>query len=149
MTKNRSFSSLKPVGTLIPKNIKKLIKNKNPGTEIGIKNLWDKIIGPELASKCEVVKISKYNNENNIYLKVDRNHLIDIDYSRDEIIEKINSYFGYKYTNKILINVKEKANNKNNNKKLFIDSKLKKILNEIKDESLKDKLLKLGDGKYE
>ena len=47
MKKNRTFSSLKPIRSLIPDNIKKIIKN-TPTTDISnLKRSWEKILGKE------------------------------------------------------------------------------------------------------
>ena len=101
MKKNRTFSSLKPIRSLIPDNIKKIIKN-TPTTDISnLKRSWEKILGKELSNKCTLLKVQKNNSENSLFLKVDRSDLIDIDYSRDEIAEKINSFLGFKYISKI------------------------------------------------
>ena len=37
-------------------------------------------------------------------MNVPKHHILDIDYSRDYIIEKLNSYFGYHFVSKIVIN---------------------------------------------
>ena len=72
--------------------MKKLIKNHPTSNYDKLKKSWKKIVGENLSKKCELVKVQKYNSENSIFLKVDRNYLIDVDYSRDEIIEKVNSF---------------------------------------------------------
>ena len=104
MKKNRTFSSLKPIRSLLPENIKKLIKNK-PYTDYDtLKTSWRTVLGDDIAKKCELIKMEKYNNQKCIFLKVNRQFLIEIDYARDEIIKKINSFFGYECVSKILIN---------------------------------------------
>lgn len=146
MKKNRTFSSLKPISSLLPDNVKKLIKNRPHGDLEKLKNSWAKIIGDDLAGKSEVQKIQKFNSENSIFLKVSKEHLIDVDYSRDEMIEKINAYLGFKFVNKILINVKENYKDPQISKKtLNFDKKLKNIVETIEDEELKTKLLNLGN----
>ena len=92
MKKNRTFSSLKPIHSLLPDNIKKLIKNNPTSNFANLKNSWENILGADLSKKCQLIKIQKYNSENSIFINVDRKYLIDVDYSRDEILEKINSF---------------------------------------------------------
>ena len=59
MKKNRTFSSLKPIRSLIPDNIKKIIKN-TPTTDISnLKRSWEKILGKELSNKCTLLKVQK------------------------------------------------------------------------------------------
>ena len=45
MKKNRTFSSLKPIRSLLPENIKKLIKNKSYTDYDTLKNSWRTVLG--------------------------------------------------------------------------------------------------------
>ena len=59
MKKNRTFNSLKPIRTLLPENVKKLIKNK-PITDFdSLRNSWNRVLGEETAKKCQLIKIEK------------------------------------------------------------------------------------------
>ena len=140
MKKNRTFSSLKPIRSLIPDNIKKIIKN-TPTTDISnLKRSWEKILGKELSNKCTLLKVQKNNSENSLFLKVDRSDLIDIDYSRDEIAEKINSFLGFKYISKILINANDNKSPQETKKSLNLNKKMENLLDSIQDKDLKEKL---------
>ena len=66
MKKNRSFSTLKPIHTLLPENLKKLIKNHPTSNYENLKKSWEKIVGENLSKKCALVKVQKYNSENNL-----------------------------------------------------------------------------------
>ncbi len=140
MKKNRSFSTLKPIHTLLPENLKKLIKNHPTSNYENLKKSWKKIVGENLSKKCELVKVQKYNSENSIFLKVDRNFLIDVDYSRDEIIEKVNSFLGFKFASKILINIKENKSPQGVKKGLKLNKKMENLIDSLSDEELKNKL---------
>ncbi len=140
MKKNRTFSSLKPIGYLIPDNLKKLIKNKPFSNYDNLKKSWSSILGEQLADMCQLVKVEKYNEKNSIFLKVDRKNLIEIDYSRDEIIKKINSFLGFEFASKILINIEDKKSPQVNKKSLKLNKKTKNLINSIKDEELRKKL---------
>ena len=123
MKKNRTFSSLKPIRSLLPENIKKLIKNK-PYTDYDtLKTSWRTVLGDDIAKKCELIKMEKYNNQKCIFLKVNRQFLIEIDYARDEIIKKINSFFGYECVSKILINFEDNASTQLSKKSLTLNEK--------------------------
>ena len=140
MKKNRTFSSLKPIRSLIPDNIKKIIKN-TPTTDISnLKRSWEKILGKELSKKCTLLKVQKNNSENSLFLKVDRSDLIDVDYSRDEIAEKINSFLGFKYISKILINANDNKSPQETKKSLNLNKKMENLIDSIQDEDLKEKL---------
>lgn len=145
MKKNRSFSTLKPIHTLLPENLKKLIKNHPTSNYENLKKSWKKIVGENLSKKCELVKVQKYNSENSIFLKVDRNYLIDVDYSRDEIIEKVNSFLGFKFASKILINIKENKSPQGVKKGLKLNKKMENLIDSLNDEELKNKLKNFSD----
>ena len=147
MKKNRSFSTLKPIHTLLPENLKKLIKNHPTSNYENLKISWKKIVGENLSKKCELVKVQKYNGENSIFLKVDRNYLIDVDYSRDEIIEKVNSFLGFKFASKILINIKENKSPQGVKKGLKLNKKMENLLDSLNDEELKNKLKNFSNDK--
>ena len=147
MKKNRSFSTLKPIHTLLPENLKKLIKNHPTSNYENLKKSWKKIVGENLSKKCELVKVQKYNSENSIFLKVDRNYLIDVDYSRDEIIEKVNSFLGFKFASKILINIKENKSPQGVKKGLKLNKKMENLIDSLNDEELKNKLMNFSNDK--
>ena len=75
------------------------------------------------------------------------NNIIDVEYNKSEIINKINSYFGYKVIDKIRL---EKFNTKIVSKKnIYISdaskSRYLKSINNIKNEKLKKSLIKLTE----
>ncbi len=145
MKKNRTFNSLKPIRTLLPENVKKLIKNK-PITDFdSLRNSWNRVLGEETAKKCQLIKIEKNNNKKSVFLKVDRQHLVEIDYSRDEIIKKINSFLGYEYVNKILVNIEDNGSTQIKEKSLKLNKKTEGIIKIISDEALREKLLNFAN----
>ena len=85
--------------------------------------------------------MEKYIKKKCIYLKVDRQNLIEIDYARDEILKKINSFFGYECVNKILINFEDIRSTQISKKSLKLSDKTKKMIETLDDNLLKDKLL--------
>ena len=88
-------------------------------------------------------KIKKINNENILSINVNKNIMIKIEYSRDQIIEKINSYLGFNAINKIQIISKDPSFELKKKKIVLSENILKKI-NEIKSNSLKEIFLKLN-----
>jgi len=140
MKKNRTFSSLKPIRSLLPENIKKLIKNNSHADFDTLKTSWKTVLGEDTAKKCELIKMNKYNKKKSIFLKVDRQYLIEIDYARDEIIKKINSFFGYECVNKILINFEDLPSTQTSRKSLRLNKKTKDIIEALNDDLLRDKL---------
>ena len=147
MKKNRTFSSLKPIASILPDNIKKLIKNNASIDDNIIKNQWYKILGNKTAEKCKFIKIQKYNNVQSVFVKVERKFLIEIDYARDQLIEKINSFLGYNFVNKIIINIENINSTQYKKKELKLKEKTKSILETINDEDIRKKLLKFSEKK--
>jgi len=70
---------------------------------------------------------------------------VDVEYSKKEIIDKINVFFGYEYVKQIKLRViqEKKKIKKFNNKSYIIDKKIEKKLNSVHDIGLKISLNKL------
>ena len=130
----------------MPSEIKKILK-KNGFNLSSIVDNWTKIVGNEISNKCYPINIKTQANSKdiNLILNVLHGKEIDIEYNKKNIIDKINTYFGYTYIKNIkikiinskYINSKKNENNKNNRNNF--DDDLKKIT----DINLKNKLEKL------
>ncbi len=67
---------------------------------------WEKIVGPQYASYCAPLKISfrqGYRTYGTLHMKVNPSHALLVNHSQDLVIEKINTFFGYKAVNKLKI----------------------------------------------
>ena len=142
------IQGLRPLSNTLPSQIKKVLK-KNGFNLASIVDNWTKIIGNEISNKCYPINIKAQNNSKDVILILNVIHgkEIDIEYNKKNIIDKINSYFGYTFIKKIqikIINMKFEDPLKNQitkkNKK-NLDINLKKIENI----NLKTKLEKLID----
>ena len=147
--KERKQSYFKKVGKSLPKVIDKNIKERN-FVEITLIKQWKEIIGQDIAKYCWPIKIvfSGIKNSNGIiFLKTKRGRSMEIEFKNDEIIEKLNQYFGYKAINKISVvqdfNIKDSYK-----KKKIIKKKIKnnhsKVINKIKKSELKIALQNLS-----
>ena len=149
--KYKLYQGLKPIKSVLPKQILKL--NQEQGSSINeIKKNWLLIIGEDLAkiSTPEKIKQSTNNHNRILFINVPKQFLLEIDYSRDYIIEKLNSYFGYNYIKKIIINpfkLKE-SNEKKIRQCPIIGEDISKKINLIKDEKLQNEFKNFFD-KYE
>ena len=95
---------LRPFGNTLPRGIKGVLK-KNGYNYSEILNKWKKLIGNDISS-CSYpksIKMSRGDTNGTLVLAVKRGDEITIEYSKTEIINKINSYFGYQLINKIKI----------------------------------------------
>ena len=82
-----------------------------------------------------------------LILSVERGNEINVEYSKKEIINKINSYFGYKLINEIRLQVFNSINKKEREKNTLDKSskKFKEKINEIKNKDIRDSLSQLLD----
>ncbi len=163
--KNNNFKR-----SFIPKSIGDTIKkiNKNYSAKFGkiefiIQSKWSEIVGSYFAVYSEPKYITKLaDHENELGEKVFKNLLnvsvapaaaVEFQHFHDKIVEKINSYFGYKAIKRLRIHQnyipKEVQSNKRmmsnlkvtNQDKEFISSELKKLQND----DLKNSLIDLGE----
>jgi hypothetical protein len=140
---NKLFSQgLRPLQSLLPENAKKILKKEGFLHFEIIKN-WKNIIGEKMFKDVAPLKIKKINNENILTINVNKSVMMEIEYSRDQIVERVNSYLGFNAINKIQIL------SKNNSieikkRKILLDEKIIKKINEIKNEKIKEIFLNLN-----
>lgn len=139
---NKAFAQgLRPLQSLLSENVKKILKKDGFVYFEIIKN-WKNIVGEKMFKDVSPVKIKKINNENILSINVNKNVMIEIEYSRDQIIEKINGYLGFNAIHKIQINsIDESFKTK---KKFILSNNILKKINEIKNKNLKEIFLKLN-----
>ena len=137
---------LRSFGNTLPHGIKTILK-KNGYNYSEIINKWKNLVGKEI-SDCSFpksIKMSKGESNGTLLIAVKRGDEITVEYSKNEIINKINSYFGYKLINDIKL---EKFNtepkNFMNKNSIFNSKKNLEIkINEIKNKNLKNSLTQL------
>jgi len=140
---NKLFTQgLRPLKSLLPENAKKILKKDGFVYFEIIKN-WKNIIGEKMFKDVVPLKIKKINNENILLINVNKNIMIEIEYSRDQIIEKINSYLGFNAINKIQI-ISKDSSFEIKKKKIILSENILKKINEIKSKNLKEIFLKLN-----
>jgi hypothetical protein len=140
---NKLFTQgLRPLQSLLPENAKKILKKDGFVYFEIIKN-WKNIVGEKLFKDTAPLKIKKINNENILSINVNKNIMIEIEYSRDQIIEKINSYLGFNAINKIQI-ISKDSSFEIKKKKIILNENILKKINEIKNKNLKEIFLKLN-----
>ena len=149
-TKQRSkvFQGLRSFKDTLPKNIKKIIKKKGHIFSETLNN-WKYIVGENLFQICypKSFKNSNKFGVSTLQVMVKRGHEIDLEYSKKEIIDKMNSFFGYTVVKKLKFisfdndqtkykKIEEGNNNVTNNK--YTDR-----INKIKNNKIKKSLLEL------
>ena len=147
--KERKQSYFKKIGNSLPKIVDKNIKEKN-FLEVSLIKKWREIIGDNIAKFCWPIKIifSGIKNSNGlVFLKTKRGRSMEIEFKNEEIIEKLNQYFGYKAISKISVvqdfdikgAYKEDKIIKKRGKKVQ-----SKVINKIKKNNIKTALKKLN-----
>jgi hypothetical protein len=140
---NKLFSQgLRPLQSLLPENAKKILK-KDGFLHFEIIKNWKNIIGEKMLKDVTPLKIKKINNENILTINVNKSVMMEIEYSRDQIVERINSYLGFNAINKIQILSKNPFIEKKK-RKILLDEKIIKKINEIKNEKIKEIFLNLN-----
>ena len=140
-TKQRfnSIQGLRSLKDTLPKNIKKVINNRGQ-VYSEILNNWKIIAGESLFKVCypKSFKNSNKFGVSTLLVMVKRGHEVDLEYSKKEIIDRMNNFFGKIVVEKIkftsfdyeekIIN-KEKKFNRSVTKDKF-DNQIKNIKND-------------------
>jgi len=139
---------LRPFGNTLPRGVKGILK-KSGYNYSEIISKWNMLVGKNISSFSypKSIKMTKGNNNGILILAVKRGNEINIEYSKEEIINKINSYFGYKLINEIRLQVFNSINKKEQEKNTLDKSskKFKEKINEIKNKDIRDSLSQLLD----
>lgn len=128
---------LRPFGNTLPRGIRGILK-KNGYNYSEIISKWKFLVGEEISSFSYPKSIKMINGNDNglLLLAVERGNEITIEYSKKEIINKINSHFGYALIKDVKLqtfNAKKKDSlKKNSNNKTLknFENKINKINNE-------------------
>ena len=146
--RNRSFQGLRSFKDTLPKNIKKIIKKKGHIFSETLNN-WKYIVGNEIFQICypKSFKNSNKFGVSTLHIMVKRGHEIDIEYSKKEIMDKMNSFFGYAVVEKLKFISFDDAQTKfkkiDKNENHVTNSKYADRLNDIKNDKIKKSLLEL------
>ena len=139
---------LRSFGNTLPRSVKGILK-KNGYNYSEIINKWNMLVGKDISS-CSYpksIKMTKGNANGTLLLAVKRGNEITVEYSKKEIMNKINSYFGYQLINEIRLqtfNSEIKKREKRNTLGKFTKNFEKKV-NEIKSKNIRNSLSQLLD----
>ena len=137
---------LRPFGNTLPRGVKGILK-KNGYNYSEIISKWSTLLGKDISNCCypKSIKMKKRNSNGTLILQVKRGDEIQIEYSKKEIIDKINSYFGYKLIDEIKLQSFSDKNQKKKKSDVIekFSDKFQEKINEIKNESIKNSLSQL------
>ena len=141
-----SIQGLRTVSNSLPKAMDKILK-KGGHNYSSIINNWTEIVGRKTAEICypKSVKINRELKDGMLVLSVSHGNQLDVEYNKKDIVDKINSFFGYKFIKQVKITlIDEKVNVKNKNfLKISKNKKFDDKINKIKNSNLKKKLINL------
>ena len=146
--RNRSFQGLRSFKDTLPTNIKKIIKKKGHIFSETLNN-WKYIVGNEIFQICypKSFKNSNRFGVSTLHVMVKRGHEIDLEYSKKEIMDKMNSFFGYAVVEKLKFISFDDAQTKfkkiDENETHVTNSKYTDRINDIKNDKIKNSLLEL------
>ena len=126
------IQGLRPFSNSIPKNLKKYLR-KSGYNYSNIVDNWTRMVSKKISDVCYpvTVKMEKGMKDGNLIINVIHGKEMEIEYAKNEIIDKINSFFGFNCIKKISLKiVEDKIMNKN--KMLPRIKDLKKIDEKIK-----------------
>ena len=139
---------LRPFGNTLPRGIKGILK-KNGYNYSEIISKWNLLVGKDISNCCypKSIKMSQSSRNGTLILSVERGNEINVEYSKKDIIDKVNSYFGYKLINEIRLQTFNSVRKKEKEKNILgkPSKKLKEKVNEIKNKDIRDSLKQLLD----
>ena len=150
-TKQRttSIQGLRSFKDTLPKNVKKVINKKGHIYSETLNN-WKYIVGENLFKVCypKSFKNSNRFGVSTLLIVVKRGHEVDLEYSKKEIIDKMNSFFGYTVIEKLKFisfdDEKGIALKENEQSKNVTNNKFQKKINNVKNEKIKKSLIELA-----
>ncbi len=143
----KTIQGLRSFKNTLPTKVKRILNKKGRMYNETLDN-WRYIVGDELFKVCYPKSFKTSNKLGGSYLiiMVKRGNEVDLEYSKKNIMNKINSYFGYEAIKNIKINTFEGEYEKNIEKKVVNATKrehIKKIDN-IKNDKIKKSLLEFS-----
>ena len=139
------IQGLRPFSSSIPKTLKRYLR-KSGYNYSNIVDNWTKMMSRKISDVCYPIKVKmgKDMKNGNLVLNVIHGKEVEIEYAKREIIDKINSFFGYNCINQVTLKIVQ--NEINSKSKVFpkiknlakIEEKMKKINNNDLKNSLND-----------
>ena len=105
--KSQNFiQGLRPFSSSIPKTLKKHLK-KGGYNYSNIVDNWTKMVSKKISDTCYplTVKMSKEMKDGTLVLNVIHGKEMEVEYKKKEIMDKINSFFGYNCISHITLKI--------------------------------------------
>lgn len=137
------IQGLRPFSSSIPKTLKKHLR-KNGYNYSNIVDNWTRIVSKKISDSCYpiTIKMGKEMKDGTLVLNVIHGKEMEVEYEKNEIMDKINSFFGYNCIGHVTLKiVQDKMNTDNKNFPKIKDlSKIEEKMNKVKNDNLKSSL---------
>ena len=143
-SKSQSFiQGLRPFSSSIPKTLKKHLR-KGGYNYSSIVDNWTKMVSKKISDACYpvTVKMGKDMQGGNLVLNVIHGKELEVEYDKKEIMDKINSFFGYKCISHVTLKIIQNTVNKDVKvfPKIKNFSKIEKKMSTVNNNDLKNSL---------
>ena len=150
--KTHSFlQGLRPFSSSIPKTLKKHLR-KGGYNYSSIVDNWTKMVNKKISDVCYPVRIKMGKDMKNgtLVLNVIHGKEVDIEYKKDQIMDEINSFFGFDCISSIKLKITQSKieGEKINFQKIQNLGEIKKKMGKINNEKLKSSLNNLVKAFY-
>ena len=146
--RSSTVQGLRSFKDTLPKNIKKIINKKGHIYSETLSN-WKYIVGENLFKFCypKTFKNSNKFGVSTLVIMVKRGHEVDMEYSKKDILDKMNSFFGYSVVEKLKfisfddqqkIALKDTSSQEN-----VANKKYQNKINDVKNDKIKKSLIEL------
>ena len=139
------MQGLRPFSMSIPRGLKKLLKKGNYNFSNIVDN-WSRMVGKDISNTCypNTIKMGREMNNGTLVLNVIHGNELTVEYGKQEIIDKINSFFGFKCIKEVKLKVVQEERIFKQKKPMNETQKnYNNKLEDVNNESLKKSLNKL------
>ena len=146
--RNTSIQGLRSFKDTLPKNLKKIINKKGHIYSETLSN-WKYLVGNELFKVCfpKTFKNSNRFGVSTLVVMVKRGHEVDVEYSKKNILDQMNNFFGYDVVEKlkfISFDDEQKTNSSNETKSNNVAiSRYRDKIKDVTNEKIKKSLTEL------
>ena len=145
--RNTTFQGLRSFRDTLPKNVKKIINKKGHIYSETLNN-WKYIVGEKLFKVCypKSFKNSNRFGVSTLLVMVKRGHEVDMEYSKKQVVDKVNNFFNQNVLKSIKLITFEDNNEKFELKikKRATNSEYTKKISSIKNDKIKNSLLEMS-----
>ena len=137
------IQGLRPFSSSIPKTLKKHLR-KGGYNYSNIVDNWTKMVSKKISDACYplTVKMGKEMRDGTLILNVIHGKELEVEYEKQEIIDKINSFFGYNCISQVTLKIVQDTIK--TNEKVFPKiknfSKIEEKMNKVNNDELKSSL---------